>query len=167
MDAIEAILSRRSIRKYTGQKIPESLVEELLKAAMSAPSATNKQPWSFIVINEREILDKIPAFHPYADALYLAPLAVVVCGDSKSQPAFWVQDCAAASENILLAAHAVGLGAVWLSVYPREERVRNLRDLLGLPENIIPLSIISLGYPAEQKKPANRFSPDKIHYNRW
>jgi len=167
MEAMEAILSRRSIRKYTENIVPQELVTELLKSAMSAPSATNRQPWHFVVICDRNILDKIPEFHPYADALFLAPIAIAVCGDSSLQSAFWIQDCAAASENILLAAHATGLGAVWLSIYPREERVQGLRNLLGLPENIIPLSLISIGYPAERKSPVNRFNPDKIHYNYW
>lgn len=167
MDAMKAILTRRSIRKYTDQAIPENLINDLLKAAMSAPSATNKQPWNFIVINDREILDQVPSFHPYADMLYLAPLAIAVCGDTLLQSAFWVEDCSAASENILLAAHAGGLGAVWTAVYPREDRIEGLRKLLALPENIVPLSLIALGYPAEKKSPSNRFNPSRIHYNRW
>jgi len=167
MEAMEAMLSRRSIRKYTQQPVSSELVNELLKAAMSAPSATNKQPWHFIIINNRELLDSIPQFHPFADMLYLAPLAIAVCGDLKVQSVFWVQDCSAASENILLAAHASGLGAVWVSVYPREERVQGLRNLLGLPEHIIPLSLISLGYPVEKKSPSKRYNPEKVHHNGW
>ncbi len=167
MDAMEAILSRRSIRKYTDQKISDELIGEILKAAMSAPSANNLQPWHFVIISERQILDRIPEFHPYSSMLYFAPLAIAVCGDAELQSAFWVQDCSAASENILLAAHAKGLGAVWLAIYPREQRVQGLRKLLGLPENIIPLSLISLGYPAAKKPPENRYDPSKVHHNHW
>lgn len=167
MEAMEAILSRRSIRKYTDQNISFELVEELLRAAMSAPSANNLQPWHFIIISERQILDRVPEFHPYSSMLCSAPLAIAVCGDSELQPAFWVQDCSAASQNILLAAHARGLGAVWLAIYPREQRVQGLRKLLGLPDNIVPLSLISLGYPAVQKPPENRYDKVKVHHNHW
>jgi nitroreductase len=167
MDAMEAILSRRSIRKYSGEAISEATVLDLLKAAMSAPSAHNAQPWHFIIIDDRQTLDKIPQFHPYSAMLREAQLAIAVCGDTQVQPAFWVQDCAAATENILLAAQAKGLGAVWLAVYPREERTQGLINLLGLPDNITPLSIVSLGYPGEKKAPADRYTEAKIHRNHW
>jgi len=167
MDAVEAILSRRSIRKYTSQKISSDLVEELIKAATAAPSANNSQPWHFVIINERQILDSIPEFHPYSSMLYFAPLAIAVCGDSQASSSYWVQDCSAATENILLAAHARGLGAVWLGIYPIKQRVQSLRELLALPENIIPLSLISLGYPAVSKTPENRLNPARVHFNRW
>ncbi|MBS7627126.1 nitroreductase family protein [Candidatus Bathyarchaeota archaeon] len=166
---MEAIISRRSIRKYTDQPIPDDKVEMLLKAAMSAPSAGNQQPWHFIVINERKILDEIPKFHSYAQMLHEAPLAILVCGDLKLEKhkGFWTQDCSAATENILIAANANGLGAVWLGIYPREERIRGLKNLLGLPEHIIPFSLIPIGYPAEHKPPAERYDESRIHYNHW
>jgi nitroreductase len=167
MDAIEAILTRRSIRRYTGKKVSARVVEELLKAGMSAPSANNSQPWHFVVINDRQILDRIPAFHAYSSMLYFAPVAIAVCGDSKISVLYWVQDCSAATQNILLAAHTRGLGAVWLGIYPIEERVRALQKLLNLPEQIVPLSLISLGYPAANKPPENRFNPARVHQNRW
>lgn len=167
MDAMQAILTRQSIRKYTDQKIPDEMVEQLLKAAMRAPSANNFQPWHFVVINERQILDRIPQFHAYSSMLYFASLAIAVCGDSKIQPGYWVQDCSAATENILLAAHASGLGAVWLGIYPQELRVKGLRELLNLPENIIPLSLVSLGYPAASKPVENRYNATRVHYNQW
>jgi nitroreductase len=167
MDAIEAILSRRSIRKYTDQKISAKLVRELLRAAMSAPSANNSQPWHFVVIEDRQILDRIPAFHAYSSMLYFAPMALAVCGDSQASSLYWVQDCSAATENILLAAHASGLGAVWLGIYPIKERVHSLQELLALPENVIPLSLISLGYPAVSKPPEDRFIPARVHRNQW
>jgi nitroreductase len=167
LDAIEAILTRRSIRKYTDQKISPGLVEELLKAAMSAPSANNSQPWHFVLINERQILDRVPQFHAYSSMLYFAPLAIAVCGDSSVSPSYWVQDCSAATQNILLATHARGLGAVWLGIYPIEQRVQLLSKLLGLPENIVPLCLISLGYPAAGKPSENRYDSTRIHHNHW
>jgi nitroreductase len=122
-----------------------------------------------VVISRREILDRIPAFHPYSAMLREAPLALLVCGDRQVQPleGYWVQDCSAATQNILLAAHALGLGAVWLGVYPREERMRGMCELLDLPREVTPLSLIALGWPDEKKEPADRFDPKKIHYNGW
>lgn len=169
MDAMEAILSRRSIRSYTQQAVSEQLIEELLKAGMSAPSAGNEQPWQFIVINDRQILDEIPNHHPYAQMLIEAPVAIMVCGDLELEKhkGYWVQDCCAAAQNILIAVQAKGLGAVWLGVYPREDRVKAMRKLLSIPEQIIPLAVIAIGYPAEQKPPANRYDISRIHSNRW
>ncbi|MGQ9515504.1 MAG: nitroreductase family protein [Thermoproteota archaeon] len=120
MDALEAILSRRSIRKYDARSIPDSVVEKLLASAMSAPSAGNEQPWHFVVITDRQILKEIPKYHPYSQMLTSTPMAILVCGDPKLEryKGFWVQDCSAATENILIAANAEGLGAVWLGVYP-------------------------------------------------
>ena len=169
MEAMDAILSRRSIRKYTEQAVSDEAVEELLKAAMSAPSAGNQQPWQFVVIRERGILDQIPKYHPYSAMLKEASVAILVCGDLKSEKhkGYWVQDCSAATENLLIAVEAKGLGAVWLGVYPREERVAGIRKLLGLPEHIIPLSLIPVGYKGEQKPPANRYDASKVHHNGW
>ena len=169
MDAMEAILSRRSIRKYTAEPVPEPQIKELLEAAMSAPSAANQQDWQFVVINERQILDEVPKLHPYSQMLREAPLAILVCGDEhlETNKGYWIQDCSAATQNLLIAAHAIGLGAVWLGIYPREDRVAALRELLGIPEHVIPLSLISIGYPAEQKPRADRFDASRVHYNRW
>ena len=166
---MEAILSRRSIRKYTNQSVPEQTIKELLEAAMSAPSAGNQQPWQFVVIKERKILDEIPKFHPFSQMLREAQLAILVCGDLELEKnkGYWVQDCSAATENILIAATAKGLGAVWLGIYPRKERIAGIKKLLSLPEHVIPLSLISIGYPAEQKPPANRYDSSRIHYNHW
>jgi len=166
---MEAILFRRSIRKYTSQPVSQEVIKELLQAAMSAPSAGNEQPWHFIVIDDRQILNEIPKYHPYSKMLKEAPVAILVAGDVNLEKykGFWVQDCSAATQNILIAAQAKGLGAVWLGIYPLEDRVKAIRQLLGIPENVIPLSLVSIGYPAEQKPPANRFNPARIHYNRW
>jgi len=169
MDAMEAILGRRSIRKYTDQSVAEATLRELLAAAMAAPSAGNEQPWHFVVIDDRTILEAITRVHPYAAALKEAPVAIVVCGDTgvEKHEGFWVQDCSAATQNFLVAAHAKGLGTVWLGVHPDRERVGAIRKLVGLPASIVPLSIIALGHPAEHKEPAGRFDPTRIHVNRW
>ena len=168
MDAMEIILTRRSIRKYTEQPVSDEVLKELLEAAMCAPSAANRQPWCFVVINDRKILDDIPNYHPYAQMLKEAPAAILVCCDSDLQMGdYGVQDCSAATQNILLAAHAKGLGAVWLGVYPTEVKVTDIKRLLNLPENIIPISLISVGYPAEQKSPPDHYRADRVHYNHW
>lgn len=169
MDALEAILSRRSIRKYQDRPVPEEVVQQLLEAGMSAPTARNMKPWYFLVINERVILDAIVGFHPYAAMLREAPLAILVCGDREAEPmdGFLSQNCSAATENILLAAHALGLGAVWLGIYPRQERIEAIRQLIGLPELVLPVTLIAVGYPAEEKKTRNRYDRSKVRYNRW
>jgi nitroreductase len=169
MNTFDAIFTRRSIRKYTSQSVPEELVTELLKAAMAAPSAGNEQAWQFIVIRDRAILDAVPKFHPYAAMLKYASVAVLVCGDLSREKykGFWVQDCSAATQNILLAATARGLGAVWTALHPMEDRVAGMRMLLGLPEQIIPLSLIPIGYPAEHPGSADRFDAERVHRDRW
>lgn len=169
MEAMEAILQRRSIRRYTTETVPEETVRELLRAAMSAPSAGNEQPWHFIVVDDRTILNEIPKIHPYAQMLRTAPLAIVVCGDLQKEgyPGFWPQDCAAATENLLLAATAHGLGVVWVGVHPLKEREQGLQKLLHLPEHIIPFAIVPIGHPAEHLPPASRFDQSRIHRNTW
>jgi nitroreductase len=166
---MKAILERRSIRKYTDEPISDQDIKELLQAAMAAPSAGNQQPWEFIVVNDREILNKIPEVHPYSQMLMMAPLAIIVCGnlDKEKHEGYWVQDCSAATENILIEAQYKGLGAVWLGIYPRKERVKGLKELFNLPEDIIPLSIVSIGHPAESKEPSNRYNQSAIHINKW
>ena len=169
MNTFDAIFTRRSIRKYTDQTVPEEMVTELLRVAMAAPSAGNEQAWQFVVIRDRALLDAIPKFHPYAAMLKHASVAILVCGDLSKEKyqGFWVQDCSAAAQNILLAATAQGLGAVWTAFHPMEDRVAGMRKLLGLPEQIIPLSLIPLGYPDEHPGPANRFDAARIHWDRW
>lgn len=168
MDAIPAILTRRSIRKYTQEDVSEQTVNDLLKAAMSAPTAAD-EPWHFVLIRDRNLMTRVTDFHPHAHMLEQAQVAVAICGDttSGSLPGRWPLDCAAATENILIAANALGLGACWVGIYPVEERIRGLRDLLGIPEHVVPLSMVALGYPAEEKKPAARFRPERIHKDRW
>jgi nitroreductase len=170
MDTIDALFSRRSIRKYTAEEPPPEVLREVLEAAMSAPSAGNQQPWHFVIINDREILDEIPLFHPHSLMLRQARLAILICGDPmlEKHSGYWVQDCSAATENLLLAVHAKGFGAVWLGIYPREERVSGLRKLLSIPEHVIPFSLVPVGKPAESKPPRpDRYNETRIHRNRW
>jgi nitroreductase len=163
MDAMEAILTRRSIRKYTPQPVSDELVTELLRAAMSAPSASNQQDWHFVVVRSRQVLDELGRVHPYAP-VGGAPLAIVVCGDlqRESHKGFWTQDCSAATQNLLLAAHASGLGAVWCGCYPREERAGAVAKVLGLPQHVVPLALVVIGYPAETKPRQDRYDPAKV-----
>jgi nitroreductase len=168
MDAMEAILTRRSIRKYTTEAVPEHAITDLLRAAMSAPTAAN-QPWHFVVIRQRSVLDEIPKFHPHAHMLKQASVAIAVVADLtvETLKGRWPLDCAAATENILIAANALGLGACWVGIYPVEERIKGLKELLGMPDHVVPLSMVSLGYPAEKKSPPDRFRNERIHHDRW
>ncbi len=169
MEVLEAIFSRRSIRNFLDQPIEQEKIELLLRAGMQAPSAHNKQPWHFLIINERSLLNQIADFHPYAKMLYQAPLAIAVCGDLglESNDRYLALNCAAATENILLAAHGLGLGAVWVAVYPREERIKKIKLLLELPLHIIPISLVAVGYPRQTVEAVNRYDPEKVHVNRW
>lgn len=169
MEVIEAILTRRSIRKYSREKITDNQIEIILKAAMYAPSAMNQQPWHFIVIDERKKLNLIMEVHPYSKMLKEAGLAILVCGDERLQlsKGYWVVDCGAATQNLLLAAHGIGLGAVWLGVHPKEERKSGIRKIFHLPDHVQPFSLISIGYPAEEKPVPQRFKPERIHKNQW
>ena len=166
---MNAIFKRRSIRKYTSKPVTEEQIEKILRAGMAAPSAGNQQPWHFIVIDDKKLLSEIPKFHPYSSMLNEASCAIVVCGDITLQKyeGYWVQDCSAATQNMLLMATELGLGSVWLGVYPREERVVAVKKLLGIPESVIPLCIISIGYPAEKKGLNDRYNESRIHRNKW
>ena len=169
MDTLQAIRTRRSIRVYQDKPVPDELTQKLLAAAMQAPSARNQQPWHFVIIDDRAILAEIPPFMPNAAMAAAAPLAVLVCAElalEKSE-GYWVVDCAAAVENMLLAAHALGLGAVWCGVYPREPRMQGLRRLVGLPKGVMPHSLVVLGYPGEQVPAEDRYRPERVYRNRW
>ncbi|KIH76496.1 Nitroreductase [Geoalkalibacter ferrihydriticus] len=167
--SLKEILYRRSIRKYTPELVSDEDMEELLRAAMAAPSAGNAQPWYFVILTERRLLEAIADFHPYAAMARHAPAAILVCGDPSLEkyPGFWVQDLSAAVENLLLAAQSKGLGAVWVGIYPTEERVEKMRELLAIPPNIIPFALVPFGHPAETKPPAERFNPARVFRNGW
>lgn len=169
MDIFEALHTRRSIRKFQDRPVPESLVEKMLAAAMAAPSACNAQPWPFVVFTDRRLLAEVPKINSYAAMAAEAPLAILVCGDTSVEisPGYWPVDCSAAVENLLLAAHGLGLGAVWTGVYPQQERIVAFGRLLGLPRHVYPHSLIALGYPDEQPAHEDRFRSDRIHHNGW
>lgn len=169
MDALDAIHTRRSIRKYQDRPIEETLLHQCLAAAMSAPSAGNAQPWQFVVLTERRILDRIPELHPHASMARQAHAGVLICGDlaREKYAGYWPIDCAAATQNLLLAAHALGLGAVWCGVHPREERIAAMRSLLALPEGIAPFALVLMGWPAEEAGRRDRFDAARIHHNGW
>ena len=169
MDALKNILGRRSIRKYKNIAVSQEVVRQLLEAGMHAPTARNIQPWHFIVVDDRHLLDELAVAHPYAAMLKQATLAILVCGDRNLQnmDGYLVQDCSAATQNIMLAAHALGLGSVWLGTYPREERMRKVGELLKLPAHILPVALISIGHPDEEKPAPDRYKSDRIHFNKF
>ena len=165
------IFSRRSIRKFTGREIPETMLADLLEAAMAAPSAVAKDPWHFIVLRSRETLNQLAVALPNGQMLKEAMAALVVCGDlhqtHDQQLSFLLQDLSAAIENILLAANALGLGACWLGIHPREERIAAVAQQFALPAQIIPVAGIALGWPAQGHAPRTRYNPDCVHQERW
>jgi len=170
MELYEGLLTRRSIRKYTGKRIEDEKILDIIKAGMYAPSARNRKPWHFVVIDDKAIMKEIIKFHPFASMLSEASHAIAVCGDEKLEngPGYYKLDCSAATQNILLAAHSLGLGAVWLGIEPRQERIDALSKLLDLPSHIKPLSLISLGVPVKvTTEMPDRFEPGKIRRNRW
>jgi nitroreductase len=162
-------MTRRSIRSYTDEDVSEEDVEKILRAAMAAPSAGNEQPWHFVVIRSRETMERIMQVHPYSAMLKEAAVCVAVLADLNLQKheGYWVQDTSAATQNILLAAHALGLGAVWLGVYPRREREDGIKEILGLPDGVKCLSIVSLGHPAEETEEVDRYNSSRVHKERW
>ncbi|MFV0422894.1 nitroreductase family protein [Oleidesulfovibrio sp.] len=169
MELMKAIEERRSVRKFTDEAVTEEQITVLLRAAMAAPSAGNAQPWQFVVVDDRNVLEKVPALHPYAGMAAKAPLAILVCGDLSAEkyPGFWVQDCSAAIQNMLLAAVDQGLGAVWTGIYPDETRVKNFVGLVGLPESVKPLALVVVGVPDQKTGAKDRFDAAKVHRNHW
>jgi nitroreductase len=166
---MKAILGRRSIRKFKGEYIPDEDVKKFLEAAMAAPSACNQQPWHFIVVRDKVTHAKIMEIQPYTRMLEKASLAILVCADPDLQTcrSYWVQDVSAATENILLAVHGMGYGATWCGLYPNDDPVWKIRELLGLPKNVVPLNIIVIGVPDEEKPPSNRYNEERVHHEKW
>ena len=169
---LETIMTRTSIRQYTDQPVEKEKIEAMLRAGMAAPTAVNAQPWHFVVVSDKAKLGELAAANPRAGMLKSAPLAIVVCGDmTKAMEGkgrqFWIQDCSAATENILLAAHAQGLGAVWTALYPMEERMQPVSEALKLPDTLIPLCTVVIGYPAEQPEPKDKWKPENVSYNEY
>lgn len=170
MEVLEAIFGRRSIRAYAQQPVPPEIIITLLKAAMAAPTAANCQPWEFIVTGDLNQLAKIR--EKFVFARYDAPAAIVVCGNMKlalkgPDHDMWIQDCSAATENMLIAAAGLGLGAVWIGVHPIESRIRALRSLFNIPEHVVPLCVVYVGYPAEEKDPRTRYNSERIYWDAY
>ncbi len=167
------IFTRRSVRGYSEKEVEEEKLEKILKAAMQAPSAGNEQPWHFIVIRDRERLKELANIHPYGKMLSSASVAIAVCADlnlTKYHHPMWVQDCSAATQNILIAARMLGIGSVWLGVYPREERMKPLAKFLEVPEDVVVFSLVSLGYPSSSDafyEAPDRDKPERIHKEKW
>lgn len=170
-ETLNTIYSRRSVRAFTGAAVSHETLIRILKAAMAAPSAVNLQPWAFVAVTKRETLDELCAKLPYAKMLDKAGAAIVVCGipdkDEVFSKDYWIMDCSAASENILLACHALGLGAVWTAVHVDKERIANVRRILNIPENIIPLNVIPIGIPKEKGRALDKFNEGNIHWEQW
>lgn len=169
MEFFDVISTRRSVRSYAKQDVSEAMIDKIIRAAMMAPSAGNQQPWHFIVIRDREKMEQVPKFHPYASMLKNAPVAIVVCGDPnhKKWPDFWPQDCSAALQNMLLAARDLGLGTVWAGVYPLQDRMEGLRKLFGIPADIYPFAIVPVGWPDTEIKAMDRYNGSLIHSEVW
>lgn len=169
---IESIMTRVSVREFTGEKISEAQIDTLLRAAMAAPSAINKQPWAFIVVTDENIIAQLGEALPYSRCSNHPAVAIIPCGDlSKAiegeMANFWINDVSAATENLLLAAHSMGLGAVWTGLHPDMNRASMVQQMLGLPEHIIPLCVVPVGVPAEHPDVKDKYLPENIHYNKW
>lgn len=169
MPALDAIKTRRSVRRFTSEPVAAELVDAILACGMQAPSACNEQPWQFVILRDRALLAKVGGINPYAAYAKDAPLAILVAGDTRLEkcPGYWVEDCSACAENMLLAAHALGLGAVWTGIYPLPERMTGFQKLCALPDAVVPLALLVLGHPAETPAPQDRFRPDRVHRDHW
>ena len=180
--ALDVIMSRTSIRSFTGDPVSKEQLETILKAGMAAPTAMNGQPWRFVVVTDKDKIAEVFASGFRGEMFTKAGAVIVVCGQTtqmrnpvgqpdapeEEQPnMFWYEDCSAAAENVLLAAHALGLGAVWTAGYPAEERIAPIAAALGIPENVKPLCIIPVGVPAENPEPKDKWKPENIHWEQW
>jgi nitroreductase len=164
---VEMIFSRRSIRKFTPEPVGEDALLKIMEAGMAAPSSRNLRPWHLVLVTRRETLDRLGEAHPHGKMLLEATAAIAVCGQLDISPDFWIQDCSAATENILLAATSLGLGSVWLGCHPREDRVASVREILGIPGGTGILSLVAIGHPAETKEPRTQYDPSRAHREKW
>ena len=169
MDILEAIFTRRSIRNFTGEPITEDQLEIILKAGFYAPSAHNKQPWHFIVVKDKEKIEAISQIHPYAKMAPSAGCIIMVCGDKdiEGQSGFIAEDCSAAIQNILLASHGIGLGAVWCALYPISMLTKNAKKIFNIPNNVIPVGMVVIGHKLRDRNASDRFKVERIHYDEW
>jgi nitroreductase len=165
--SVDIIFSRRSIRRYTDEAVGEKEMQKLLEAGMAAPSSRNLRPWHFVSVTSRDKLDSLAEAHPHGKMLFEATAAIAVCAKIDISPDYWIQDCSAATENILVAAAALGLGTCWLGCHPREERVRAIGEVLGIPPDIGILSLVAVGHPAEDKEPRTQYDESRVHRENW
>lgn len=165
-EILDLIMNRRSIRRYSQEQVSENKVEDLLRAAMAAPSASNKKPWSFVVVRNPEKLALLSKVHKYSDMCARAALVIVVLGDPEIS-SFWVEDCSAATENLLLAASGLGLGSVWVAIHPEAEDEASVRSILQIPDRLRVLCLLPVGYPAESKPPRTQFDPERVHLDSY
>ncbi len=164
---VDNMLNRKSVRKYSNKPVEQDKIDLIVKSAMSAPSAKNLQPWEFLVVTDKNLLKQIAKYIPNASYSKKSQFAIIVCGDKNVSEKFWVQDCSAATENILLAVESLDLGAVWCAVYPYEDKVEKIQKLFKLPDNIVPLNVIPVGYPKKKETPKQKYNPKKVHTNSW
>jgi len=169
-NVLDLIYKRRSVRIFSKQKVEKETLTKLLQAAMAAPSASNSRPWEFVAITDKETLKTLRSKLKYGK--YNAPAAVVVCANlriaqNESAFRFWVQDCSAATENLLIAASGLDMGAVWIGSYPKVDVMRTLRETLGIPESVFPLSLVYIGYPAEEVLPRTQYSEERVHWEKY
>ena len=178
--ALDVIFSRKSVRSYTDQAVTDEQIETLLRAAMAAPTGMNVQPWRFVVVRDQAVKDALAG--PRGGMIAQAPVVIVVCGETtmmrkpwgqpdaepvEAENPFWYEDCAAATENLLVAAEAIGLGAVWTACYPMPDRMEPTIAALGLPDNVKPFAVVPVGYPAGDDQPKDKWKPENVHYDRW
>jgi len=170
-DTFSVIHSRKSVKSFTGAPVSAENLDKILRAGMAAPTAVNKQPWSFVVVSERKTLDALSAGLPNARGIEKAGAAIIVCGEPEKanlqSKDFAVIDASLASENILLATEALGLGGHWTASFPYEDKMKHVRAVLGIPANIIPLNVILIGVPTGEDKPKDKYQKDKIHWGKW
>ncbi len=163
------IFTRRSIRKYKNTEVEDSVIQEIIKAGMNAPSAGDEQPWHFIIVNDFDKLVEINKVHPHSNMILHAKAAILICGDLslEKHEGFWIQDCSAAVQNMLLMIDYKGLGSVWLGVYPRKDRIEGIKKIFNLPERVIPFAVLPVGYPDEAKPENNKYNESRVHFNKW
>ncbi len=171
-DTLKTIFARKSVRSYRSEPVSDEKLQMLVRAGMAAPTAVDKRPWEFVVVTDRAVLKQLADALPYAKMADRAAAAIVVGGDVRKQwggmeSDYWIMDCSAATQNILLAAESMGLGAVWTAVYPEDSRVRAVRQILGIPPHVVPLNVIPVGLSAGREKPKDKYDPKQIHWNKW
>ena len=170
--AIKTIFERKSVREYSSRKVSKDTLDILIRAAMCAPSAGNRQPWSYVIVTSRQVLNKLASGLPYAKMLTDASAAIIVCGRPEDgyegkESQFWILDCATSGENILIAAESIGLGACWTGVFPIKERINFVKTTLGIPDDVVPVNVMPIGYPSGIQLAKDKYKPEKVHWEKW